>query len=73
MASAGRTASPQAGPRAMSAQCRARAAEVLATGSQCGDTKIPISPLSSLQTALRPRATCLIPRPSSRPRARKSS
>eukprot|EP00969_Alexandrium_andersonii_P276580 12225165-Alexandrium_andersonii.AAC.1 len=55
---AGPTASQQAGPCAMKAQCRARAAEVLATGSRCGGTEIPISSRSSLQTARRQCATC---------------
>eukprot|EP00969_Alexandrium_andersonii_P089194 3936959-Alexandrium_andersonii.AAC.1 len=71
--SAGPTAWQQAGPCTTSAQCRARAAEVLATGSLRGATRIPILPHSSLQTAPRPCATCWIPWPSSRPRARKAS
>eukprot|EP00969_Alexandrium_andersonii_P254325 11240390-Alexandrium_andersonii.AAC.1 len=70
MTSAGPTALPQAGPCTMGTQCRARAAEALATGSRCGDTGIPISSPSSLQTARRPCATCWTRRPSSRPRAR---
>eukprot|EP00969_Alexandrium_andersonii_P293963 12992410-Alexandrium_andersonii.AAC.1 len=73
MTSVGPTASQQAGPRTMRAQCRACAAEASATGSRCGGTEIPILPRSSLQTARRPCATCWTRWLSSRPRARKAT